>query len=101
MEAIIKAASQKNYITQYKQDVFVPESSSSQRTNKLERVLVVAAKQISLFYFACVVIKKPLLIFKTFRHLFKNCTSKLGGKQINKMYKSGRKILLNNLYNPG
>jgi len=99
MEKAITTSTQKFLIPQPQKNILVPESSSSQRTGKFERVLVVAAKQISLFYFACVVIKKPLLIFKTFRHLLK-LHKQTWGKQVNKMYKVGGRYY-NNLYNPG
>jgi len=70
-----------------------------QKTNAIEKFFVTSIKQLSLFYFACVIIKKPALIVKTFRELI-YLRKQTWGMQVNKMYKvSGR--YYNNLYNPG
>jgi MoaA/NifB/PqqE/SkfB family radical SAM enzyme len=71
----------------------------SQKTNWIEKLFVTAAKQLSLFYYACILIKKPLLILKAYRELMQ-LRNQTWGAQVNKIYKvNGR--YYNNLYNPG
>ena len=75
------------------------EHIPSQRVGKFEMWLVTMAKQITLLYYACILIRKPKLIIKTFRALML-LRKQTWGAQVQKMYKvSGR--YYNNLYNPG
>ena len=77
----------------------IAATKPSQKVNKIELFLVTAAKQISLFYLACTIIKKPSLILKTYRQLML-LRKQTWGSQVQKMYKiDGR--YYNNLYNPG
>ncbi|HLK27844.1 MAG TPA: radical SAM protein [Puia sp.] len=99
MEQILTAPSKKIQYLRHIEYVLPAENFHSQKTNRIEKFLVMTAKQISLFYFACVIIKKPSLIIKTFREL-KKLHKQTWGTQAHKMYKvDGR--YYNNLYNPG
>jgi len=80
---------------------FSDESTSlpAQQTSKLEKWLVSFCKQCTLFYLACVTIKKPAQILKVYRQLMQ-LRKQTWGAQVHKMYKvAGR--YYNNLYNPG
>ena len=71
----------------------------TQQASRLEKWLVAFCKQCTLFYLACITLKKPALILKTYKQLMQ-LRRQTWGAQVHKMYKvSGR--YYNNLYNPG
>ncbi len=73
--------------------------AQAHQTSKLEKWLVSFCKQCTLFYLACVTIRKPGIILKTYSQLMQ-LRKQTWGAQVHKMYKvSGR--YYNNLYNPG
>ena len=69
METTLTMPLQKVTLQPYTVNSSVPVSLASQKTSRLEKYLVTLAKQVTLFYLACITIKKPLLIIKTFRQL--------------------------------
>ncbi|TKK69326.1 radical SAM protein [Ilyomonas limi] len=76
-----------------------PTVLRTQQTSKLEKWLVSFCKQLTLFYLACITIKKPVQILKAYRQLMQ-LRRQTWGAQVHKMYKvDGR--YYNNLYNPG
>ncbi|HLX93232.1 MAG TPA: radical SAM protein, partial [Puia sp.] len=65
----------------------------------LERVFVKTGRIISLFYFACITLKRPVLVIKTVKQLIR-LRRQTWGPKISKIYKvSGRYYA--NLYDPG
>lgn len=74
-------------------------SSSSHACNHLERNLIWLAIKIRTFYFACIELRRPSLIWKTYRALLRLRKNTWGG-DMKKMYKiSGRYYF--NIYTPG
>ena len=99
METTLTMPLKKITLQPYTVNSSVPVSLASQKTSRLEKYLVTVAKQLTLFYLACVTIKKPMLIIKTYKQLIK-LRKQTWGAQVNKMYKVDG-MYFNNLYNPG
>lgn len=96
METILSIPLQKEYTANA---TAVRNRSRTRQANTLEKFFVTLLKQVTLFYYSCIIIKRPFLIIKTYKQLI-NLRKQTWGVQVNKMYKvSGR--YYNNLYNPG
>jgi MoaA/NifB/PqqE/SkfB family radical SAM enzyme len=74
-------------------------STTSQRPGKLERTITWWAIKLRIFYFACVVLKRPGLIIKTFKTLL-GLRNNVWGGDLKKIYKIGGKYYFNQ-YTPG
>jgi len=99
METTLTMPLKKNNPGTYNLNKSTRENLTLQKTSRIEKFFVSAAKQMSLFYFACILIKKPLLILKTYKQLMQ-LRKQTWGAQVNKMYKVDGKYY-SNLYNPG
>src|SRR6476660_1681312 len=65
----------------------------------LERRLVWQAIRLRIFYFACIILKKPAKVWRLFRTMLRLRTSVWGG-DLKKIYKIGGKYYFN-MYTPG
>lgn len=74
-------------------------STISQRPGRVERTITWWAIKLRLFYFACVVLKRPGLIIKTFKTLL-GLRNNVWGGDLKKIYKIGGKYYFNQ-YTPG
>ncbi len=99
METTLMMPLKKNNPGTYYLNKSTGENLTLKKTSRIEKFFVSAAKQMSLFYFACILIKKPLLILKTYKQLMQ-LRRQTWGAQVNKMYKVDGKYY-SNLYNPG
>ena len=72
---------------------------SFNQPGKLEKTLIWYAIKLRIFYFACILLKKPEVIIKTFKALLKLRNNVWGG-DIKKMYKINGKYYFN-MYTPG
>ncbi len=77
----------------------IKEVNLSAIPGRLEKTLVWWAIKLRIFYFACRVLKSPVLIIQTFRKLLKLRNNVWGG-DIKKMYKINGKYYFN-MYTPG
>ena len=99
MEPTLMMPLKKNKLHTYDINNSDTKDLPSQKTAWIEKFFVSAAKQMSLFFFACILIKKPLLILKAFRELMR-LRKQTWGTQVKKMCKVDGKYY-SNLYNPG
>jgi MoaA/NifB/PqqE/SkfB family radical SAM enzyme len=74
-------------------------STASQRPRRVERTITWWAIKLRIFYFACIVLKRPGLIVKTFRTLL-SLRNNVWGGDLKKLYKIGGKYYFNQ-YTPG
>jgi MoaA/NifB/PqqE/SkfB family radical SAM enzyme len=88
-----------SFQVEIKQDLFTNQSTQSQQPGKLERTITWWAIKLRIFYFACIILKKPGLILKTFRALL-NLRNNVWGGDLKKIYKIGGKYYFNQ-YTPG
>ena len=73
--------------------------TSSVQPGRVEKTFVWWAIKARIFYFACIILKQPLVIIKTFRALL-NLRKNVWGGDIKKIYKIGNKYYFN-MYTPG
>lgn len=73
--------------------------TTSQRPGKVERTITWWAIKLRIFYFACIVLKRPGLIIKTFKTLL-GLRNNVWGGDLKKIYKIGGKYYFNQ-YTPG
>jgi len=82
-----------------KKDLVTDYSTFSQRPGKIERTIIWWAIKLRIFCVACIVLKKPRLILKTFSNLLRLRNSVWGG-DLKKIYKVDGKYYFNQ-YTPG
>jgi hypothetical protein len=85
-------------LVRHEQSVQKP-NASLQRVKGLEKWLLWAAIKLRIFYFACVVVKKPSLIRRLFHEMVAMRNNVWGG-DLKKLYKVDGKYYFN-LYTPG
>ena len=73
--------------------------SQSQPPGKVERTITWWAIKLRIFYFACIILKRPGLIWKTFQALL-SLRNNVWGGDLKKLYKIGGKYYFNQ-YTPG
>ena len=99
MEAIVTTKPVRTERRQSLSPVISAYSASSPNVTGLERVFLWWAIKLRIFYFACVVLKKPSLIFRTFKNILQLRNDVWGG-DLKKIYKVSGKYYFN-LYTPG
>ena len=72
---------------------------SSNQPGIIEKTIVWWAIKLRIFYFACIILKRPLVIIKTFKALL-SLRKNVWGGDIKKIYKVGNKYFFN-MYTPG
>ena len=82
-----------------KQDLVTKHSTASRQPGKVERTIIWWAIKLRIFYVACIVLKRPGLILKTFSNLIRLRNNVWGG-DLKKIYKVGDKYYFNQ-YTPG
>ena len=82
-----------------KREIGTSFSPKSQRPGKVERTITWWAIKLRIFYFACIVLKRPGLIIKTFKTLL-GLRNNVWGGDLKKIYKIGGKYYFNQ-YTPG
>lgn len=74
-------------------------SSLSQQPGRVEKTITWWAIKLRIFWFACIILKRPALIWKTFRAML-TLRNNVWGGDLKKMYKVGGKYYFNQ-YTPG
>ena len=82
-----------------KREIGTSFSPKSQRPGKVEKTITWWAIKLRIFYFACIVLKRPGLIIKTFKTLL-GLRNNVWGGDLKKIYKIGGKYYFNQ-YTPG
>ena len=82
-----------------KREINTSFSTKSRRPGKVERTITWWAIKLRIFYFACIVLKRPGLIIKTFKTLL-GLRNNVWGGDLKKIYKIGGKYYFNQ-YTPG
>jgi len=100
METVISPQQPANCFQQeIKQDLITNHSTQSQQPRKVERTITWWAIKFRIFYFACIILKRPGLIWKTFRAML-DLRNNVWGGDLKKIYKIGDKYYFNQ-YTPG
>ena len=89
----------KSFYQEKNQDLATSHSTPSRQPGKIERTIIWWAIKTRIFYVACVVLKRPGLILKTFSNLL-SLRNNVWGGDLKKIYKVGDKYYFNQ-YTPG
>ncbi len=100
MQTVISLQTSANrFQQQIKPGLITTHLTQSQQPGKFERTITWWAIKLRIFYFACIILKRPALIINTFKALLRLRNNVWGG-DLKKIYKIGGKYYFNQ-YTPG